>query len=58
MNIKKWKQIWCEEVDKQKYRDISPEGWSDIKGQLVNLIKEIDKATEVYNMENGVKNGN
>ena len=34
----------------------SPEGWAEHRELIVTLVKEVDEATEVYNMEN--KNGN
>ena len=56
MNIKKWKQIYKEELDigcdKILSLEITPNNWGDIKDALKTFIKEVDKATEVYNMEN------
>ena len=36
----------------------TPETWPQYKKALLEYIETIDEATEVYNMENGVKDGN
>jgi hypothetical protein len=59
MTEEKWMGIFMEE--NRKYMDtsfnnnISPTTWEEHKDALMELIKAVDEVTEVYNMENGVK---
>jgi len=56
------KEKWLNVVDQEnmKAQDgspafLDPENWHIAKKQILNLIKNIDEATEVYNLENKVK---
>ena len=56
MNKEKWKKITQEEVQKHINRTVfmefEPENWEEYKKANLEYIKEVDKATEVYFMEN------
>jgi hypothetical protein len=57
MNRNKWAQV-KEEEEFEFSKKISgidrddPENWTIYKSCLLGFIEEMDKATEVYNMEN------
>jgi hypothetical protein len=62
MKKEKYKQIVMEElrkVNSQPFFTATPDSaqdpmdWAAAKAQLLTFIKEVDKATEVYNLENG-----
>lgn len=54
MNKEKWIEIFYEEAQKHSaaHHIVSPKAWASMKQSLLVYIKEIDKATEVYFMEN------
>lgn len=62
MTEEKLEQIYREEVIIANVKlsgfDIIPKEWTEIKKIYLNFINEVDKAYEVYNLENGIKNGN
>jgi hypothetical protein len=60
MNQDRWNQIYNEECNKvySSYSVINPETWEDIKEKTLKFIDEIDKATEVYLLENSKENQN
>jgi hypothetical protein len=63
MTKEKWIKIYNEECNKHMQRTLGnkyadPANWPDVKASLLSHIEEMDKAFEVYNLENGVKNGN
>lgn len=58
MTKDKWAEILEEEVmkyenDQMKLSD--PSNWAEEKRKLVNLIQTMDRATEIYNLENNIK---
>lgn len=59
MNKEKYKQIVTEEANKVSLKKFShsvdPVDWSEYRTDLMTFIKEVDAATEVYNLENGKK---
>lgn len=60
MNMEKWKKIFHEESKKHIERKVkiegySPENWELHKDSLLQYIKGLDEATEVFNMENTQK---
>lgn len=56
MKIEKYQQIINEEVAKLGYMVLAdPKTWPKDREVLLTLIKEIDMANEVYNMENSGK---
>lgn len=60
MQKEKYKQIVMEEANKVHsapdfLMDLEPSKWEGYRAFLVGWIKEVDKATEVYNLENGKK---
>lgn len=54
MTDQKWNEIETEEFHKAftTYLSVTVNNWSDFKDSMIHYISEIDKATEVYNMEN------
>lgn len=56
MNKDKWREIY--KIELTETNEIlgsklpTPETWEFYKEVIINLIEEMDKATEVYNMEN------
>lgn len=60
MTIEKWMGLFMQEIRDYENKMVpasSPAEWVVLKGQLITLIKNVDELNEVYNMENGVKNG-
>jgi hypothetical protein len=64
MKKEKYKQIVMEELRKVNSQPfftatpdsvLDPMNWAAAKAQLLTFIKEVDKATEVYDLENGKK---
>ena len=64
MNKDKWKKIYNEELqiasDKSNeivpiFIAVEPENWPELREVLIEHIEAVDKATEVYNMENDIK---
>lgn len=56
MTKDKWKELYMETLAKFcEVGSLTPEGWVKDRKNLFLFIKEVDEATEVYNMEN--KNG-
>lgn len=60
MNMEKWNEVVCEERKKHaerlfKVEGCSPENWKLYKNSLLQYIKGLDEATEVFNMENTQK---
>ena len=58
MTKEKWLEIWKEEVENRLYVATDPIEWDIIRCNFVQFIEVMDEATEVYNMENGVTDGN
>lgn len=54
MTKSKYSQIIHEE-SKKAIVSYDPEDWLEAKERIYNFIKEIDKAHEVYQMENTIK---
>lgn len=62
MNKNKWKEIYTEEFDEANDKiadilqgdDIEPETWTEVREVILEQVKAVDEATEVYNMENEV----
>ena len=53
MTEEKWIKILKEESMKTAYYGVTPENWNDEYRKIVlNFVKTMDEATEVYNMEN------
>jgi hypothetical protein len=57
MNKNKWLEIYDEEMESmlKDYSGalfITPETWPSSKNILLKFIKDVDDATEAYNMEN------
>jgi len=58
INKKKFEQIAFEngkKIGNSPY--FTPEGWAVLKPQYILFIKDMDELAEVYNLENGVKDG-
>lgn len=56
MNIEKFKEIVGEEARKMNYVvPDDPNDWRTVKPKIEKYIKEVDKAAEVYEMENTKK---
>ena len=60
MNIKKWNEIIDEETAKilPLVRDglgSSPETWREYSKLMINLLKVVGEATEIYEIENGAQ---
>lgn len=60
MTKEKWFEIFNKEHAKvcASFKQVGPDNWEFNAKQLSAWIKDIDKLTEVYNMENGVTDGN
>lgn len=52
MTKDKWNEIVVQEIYKLNIEPCGPEEWKDFKKELLLFINEVDKATEVYEMEN------
>lgn len=56
MTKEKWLNLYDESLEKalsgQEFLDRDPGSWTILKPKLLTFIKEVDKATEVFNMEN------
>jgi len=54
MNIDKFKKIVKEEIIgvSQEGPINNPEDWRQVKPKIEKMVKEIDKAVEVYELEN------
>lgn len=59
MTEDKWKQIVREEQDKKnkvtRNKIMQVSNWPTVRAALMTFINEVDKVTEVYEMENKVK---
>lgn len=59
MNKNKWHEIFLEEINTYQNDSISisvgPENWHEEKRKLLKFVKNVDQATEVYNLENDIK---
>lgn len=59
MNKDKWNEIFMNEVNYyQTYSinaSVTPENWAEEKQKLLKFVENVDKATEVYNLENNIK---
>jgi len=56
------KEKWLDVVENENFKAqdkypayISPENWHVAKQAILDCVKNIDEATEVYNLENKVK---
>ena len=54
MTKEKWAEIVSEEVQKC-YGTIKMENWQEYRFKFLDFVKNVDEATEVYNMENTKK---
>ena len=58
MDKDKFRKIVTEEIKKTQGADLSePDNWPGSKEKLQTFIKEVDKAHEVYTLENPPKKG-
>jgi hypothetical protein len=59
MNKDKWNKIFLDEVNAYQHHSITasvtPENWAEEKQKLLKFVENVDKATEVYNLENNIK---
>ena len=55
MNKEKFQEIVQEEFERAGGQEVDVDTWPDVKTDLEHAIKEIDKAHEVYTMENPKK---
>ena len=59
MTKDKWTILYNESCDTAQLKankfEIIPEQWNQLRAVYMELIHEIDEATEVYNLENKVK---
>jgi hypothetical protein len=56
------KEKWLDAVDQENQKAqyaypeyLSPENWHVAKKAIMDMVKSVDEATEVYNLENKVK---
>lgn len=64
MKKEKWQEVFNEAQDKVNdlgdldFVEIEPAHWPALKEKVVTFVKEMDEATEIYNLENqGEQNG-
>ena len=58
MTKEKWFKLYNEECDRHIRNRLSvkePKDWAAIKDSFLNMIKNVDETTEVYEMENKEK---
>jgi hypothetical protein len=58
MNQEKFKKIVREELEGISGMPISnPAEWKEVKPKIEKFVKEVDKAAEIFEMENAPKKG-
>lgn len=64
MKKEKWQEVFSDAQDKVNdledldFVEIEPEHWPVLREKVTTFVKEMDEATEVYNLENkGEENG-
>ena len=56
MTKEKWEDIVNDEYYKVLEIELcNPEDWKNWRTSLMNFVKTVDEATEVYNLENNIK---